>query len=108
MLTSILMVAALSLLLKVAPHLLPLPVNENSTISKALDLTVCVMTGQIIMDTAVGGKSLNELVMNFGVYEVATLVAATGSYLACRISGSLIKGLLAGLAVFFVTVEIFL
>ena len=46
--------------------------------------------------------------MNFGVYEVATLVAATGSYLACRISGSLIKGLLAGLAVFFVTVEIFL
>lgn len=108
MLTSILLVAMLSLLLKIAPHLLPLPVNENSRISKALDLTVCVMTGQIIMDTAVGGKSMSELITNFGVYDGAALLAAAGAYVTCRISGSLIKGLTAGLIVFLLTVEIFL
>jgi hypothetical protein len=108
MLTSIVLVAMSSLFLKIAPQLLPLPANPESRISRGLDLTTCAMTGQIIMDTAVGGKSMSELIANFGVYDGAALLAAAGAYLTSRISGSLIKGLSAGLIVFLVTVEIFL
>jgi branched-subunit amino acid transport protein len=108
MLSSILIVAALSFLLKIAPHLIPIPVDQTSTVSKGLDLTVCVMTGQIIMDTAVGGKSLSMLGASFSTYDMAALLAAAASYFTCRLTGSLIKGLIAGLVIFLVTVGVFL
>ena len=108
MLIPILLVASLSFLLKVVPQWLPVPINPASVISKGLDLTVCAMTGQIIMDAAVGGKSLSALIAGFGVYDLAALLAAAASYLTCFLSGSLVKGLAAGLAFFLITTGVFL
>jgi branched-subunit amino acid transport protein len=103
---SILMIAGLSYFFRILPRLINVRFDENSPWLRGLDYTVCAMMGQIIMDTATGGKSISSLIHHFDAYDIAALLATVGSFIVCRNSGSIFKSLLSGLTIFSLTVGV--
>jgi branched-subunit amino acid transport protein len=97
--TMILLVAAVTYLIKTLPFFVKINPSANSLWAKGADYSVCVMMGQIIMDSAIGGKPLAAL-LEVDIFDIGALAAALASFIVCRMSESIFKSLIAGLATF--------
>jgi branched-subunit amino acid transport protein len=100
MITILLTIAAVSYVLKVIPLVLHSRPQGSPILARSIDYAVCVIMGEIIMRSATGEKPLGTFLGSLNTYDIAALGGVIVAYTICRVKGSVVMGLIAGLGTF--------